>query len=207
MGSTGFGLLVEEHRGEISAAWKQAVEVELGVKEAVLSFAVAPLLREMALTLGREPDPARSREAWTRCAVLVRSTGTSAQLAREFMILQRCTWDALRARGATISPAERRAVDQWLHEALAESLDRLERVRLRAAAYSAPGVVPPSHRPAPVRPVVAAKPAIVPARRTPVPPISGSRPAAMRPPPLPSQRVAAARAQQTVILELDPIEG
>ncbi|HEX8959747.1 MAG TPA: hypothetical protein VF770_07985, partial [Solirubrobacterales bacterium] len=55
-----------------------------------LGFAVAPLLREMALALGGGGDAGRSREAWTRCAVLVRSHASPAQVAREFKLVRRC---------------------------------------------------------------------------------------------------------------------
>jgi hypothetical protein len=157
------GLLLEEHRVEIATAWRQAAEQELGIKEPALAFAVAPLLRELGLALGGEADPLRSRDAWTRCAVLVRSTVAPAQLAREFKLLHRCTWDALRLRGAPVGQAERRAADEWLDEALAEALDRLERVRLRVAAFEPRGamVVPALGR---------AKPPPLPPRRAPAPP-------------------------------------
>ncbi len=147
MGATGMGLLLEEHRGEIIAAWRQAVERELAVSEPALAFAVAPMLREMALAVGGDGLIQRSHEAWTRCAVLVRSNASSAQLAREMKLLHRCLWDALRLRGAPVSPTERRAADEWLDEALAEALDRLERVRIRAASFeSGPVIVPPIAR-------------------------------------------------------------
>lgn len=148
VGATGLGLLLEEHRGEISSAWRQAVEGELGVKDPALGFAVAPLLREMALALGGGAGATRpSRDAWTRCAVLVRSTAAAAQLAREFKILHRTVWEALRLRGTPIGPADRAAADEWLQEALAEALDRLERVRIRAAALErGPVVIPPIAR-------------------------------------------------------------
>jgi hypothetical protein len=163
VGATGMGLLLEEHRGEISTAWRQAVERELGVKDPALAFAVAPLLREMSLALGGEANAKRpSRDAWTRCAVLVRSTAASAQLAREFKLLHRTLWEALRARGTPVAPADRAAADEWLHEALAEALDRLERVRMRAAAFErGPVVIPPVARqqrppPLPSRPALVA---------------------------------------------------
>ena len=147
VGSTGLGLLLEEHRGEIATAWRRGVERELAVKDPALAFAVAPLLREMSLSLGGDADR-RSRDAWNRCAVLVRSNAGSAQLAREFKVLHRCIWEALRARGAPVGPAERLAVDEWLDEALAEALDRLERVRLRAASFEqrAAVIIPPVAR-------------------------------------------------------------
>lgn len=179
MASTGFGLLVDEHRGEIAAAWKQAVRDELGIADPALAFAVAPLLRELALTAGEEPDARRRREAWARCAVLVRSTATSAQLAREFKLLHRGLWSALRARGAPISQGDRRAADEWLDEALAEALDRLERVRARAAAFE---------RPPPARPLSA--------RSRPTPPPLPPQ-ARRRPPPLP--------LPDEPVLELEPL--
>jgi hypothetical protein len=147
VGSTGLGLLLEEHRGDIVATWRQRVQQELGVSEPALAFAVAPLLREMSLALGGHGAEARSREAWTRCAVLVRSTASAAQLAREFKLLHRGIWDALRARGAPVAQGDRSAADEWLDEALAEALDRLERVRLRAASFTrTPVVIPPAPR-------------------------------------------------------------
>ena len=57
--------------------------------------------------------------------------------AREYKVLHRCIWEALRARGAPVKLGERLSVDEWLDEALAEALDRLERVRLRAACLRA----------------------------------------------------------------------
>jgi hypothetical protein len=187
--STGMGLLLEEHRTEIGGAWRQAVERELGVREPALAFAVAPLLREMSLTLGSEGEARRSRDAWTRCAVLVRSSASAAQLAREFKLLHRCLWDALKARGAPIAQGERTAVDEWLDEALAEALERLERVRLRAASFEQQGpvIVPPVAR----------------QTRAPIPP----RPT---PPPLPRRGVPPQLRTVTPsdepIIELEPID-
>lgn len=187
MGATGMGLLLEEHRTEIAGAWRQAVERELGVREPALAFAVAPLLREMALALGGEAEQRRSRDAWSRCAVLVRSSAAPAQLAREFKLLHRCLWEALKARGAPVAQAERTAADEWLDEALAEALDRLERVRLRAASFERQGavVIPPVARQV----------------RAPAPP----RPT---PPPLPRRAapVRPAPAPEEPILELEPID-
>ncbi len=182
MGATGLGLLLEEHRGEIVSAWRRAVERELGTKEPALAFAVAPLLREMALALGGRADPQRSHEAWTRCAVLVRSNAAPAQLARETKILHRCTWDALRARGVPVTQSERLAADEWLAEGLAQALDRLERVRLRLASFDRGPVIVPAV-----------------ARARPVPPPLPPRDA--RPPP------ARVRPGDPVILELEPIQG
>jgi hypothetical protein len=163
MGSTGLSLVLEEHRAEITSAWKQAVARELGATEPALAFAVAPLLREMALAAGTRSGLEGSREAWTRCAVLVRSTAATAQLAREFKLLHRCTWAALRGGGALLSPSERRALDEWLDEALAHALDRLDRVRVRAAAYAQPGpVVIPGRAASPTPPPLP--------RRSPTPP-------------------------------------
>jgi hypothetical protein len=150
VGSTGLGLLLEEHRGEIIATWRQRIQRELGVAEPALAFAVAPLLREMALALGGQGAEARSRDAWTRCAVLVRSTASAAQLAREFKLLHRGIWEALRARGAPVSQLDRGSADEWLDEALAESLERLERVRLRVASFArTPVVIPAAARTTP----------------------------------------------------------
>jgi hypothetical protein len=147
VGETGLGLLIEEHRNEIVAAWRAAVERELTTREPALAFAMGPLVRELALAMGGRTDPQRSREAWSRCAVLVRSTANAAQLAREVKLVHRCVWEALRLRGAPVAQAERRAADEWLDEALAEALDRLERVRLRVASLSAgPVIVPPVAR-------------------------------------------------------------
>jgi hypothetical protein len=186
--STGMGLLLEEHRTEIAGAWRHAVERELGLREPALAFAVAPLLREMSLALGGEAEARRSRDAWTRCAVLVRSNAAPAQLAREFKLLHRCLWEALKSRGAPVAQAERSAADEWLDEALAEALERVERVRLRAASFEQQGpvIVPPIAR----------------QTRTPGAP-------RRTPPPLP--RRAAAPQPRTAqsdepILELEPID-
>jgi hypothetical protein len=189
LGATGVGLLIEEHRGEVASAWRQAVERELGVKEPALAFAVAPLLRELALAFGSGPDGRRSQEAWKRCAVLVRSTAAPAQLAREFKLLHRCAWEALRARGAPISQADRSAADEWLDEALAEALDRLERVRLRVASLESHG---PVVIPALARRQAAATP----------PPLPARAPAARAAPP-PLRRAPVVEEQ---VLELEPIE-
>jgi hypothetical protein len=193
--ATGVGLLLEEHRGEITAAWREAVERELGVREPALAFAVAPLLRELSLSMGGEGDPRRSREAWKRCAVLVRSNAAPAQLAREMKLLHRAAWDALRARGAPVSQADRRAADEWLDDALAEALDRIERVRQRVASLEGHG------------------PVVIPSR-------PGGM-AAPRPPPLPQRGSASTPVARVVralpapaarrvldeepILELEPI--
>jgi hypothetical protein len=152
VGSTGLGLLLEEQRGEIVAEWRQRVQHEVGVREPALAFAIAPLLREMTLALGSEGADGRSRDAWSRCAVLVRSTATSAQLAREYKVLHRCIWDTLRAREVPVSASDRTRADEWLGEALAEALDRLERVRLRVASYDRPPVVVPAAQPTRVTP-------------------------------------------------------
>jgi hypothetical protein len=151
VGATGVGLLLEEHRTEIATAWRQGVERELGAKDPALAFAVAPMLREMSLALGGDPRRA-SRDGWQRCAVLVRSTASPAQLAREFKLLHRAIWEALRGRGVPVSMADRAAADEWLQEALAEALDRLERVRIRAAALERPpAIVRPKPPPLPPR--------------------------------------------------------
>ena len=165
MGSTGMGLLLEEHRGEIVNTWRQRVERELRGEEPALAFAVAPLLREMVLALGSEGGDRRSYEAWARCAVLVRSTASAGQLAREFKVLHRCVWDALRARGAPVSPSDRTSVDEWLDDALAGALDRLDRVRQRVASFERAPAAAPALTPPPFRRTT---PPPLPVRRTPV---------------------------------------
>ncbi len=166
MGSTGLGLLLEEHRAEIVAAWRGRVARELGLDEPALSFAVAPLLRELVLALGAEEGVQRSRDAWSRCAVLVRSTAGPSQIVREVKLLRSCTWEALRVRGAPVTHGDRGAVDAWLDEALAEALERLERVRLRVSSLDRA----PTGKPAPA---AAAPP--VPARRAVPPPLPSTR--------------------------------
>lgn len=163
------GLLLEEHRGEIAAEWKRSVEAELDPGEAAIGFAVAPLLREMALALRGDAPSLRSAEpGLARCAVLVRSTAPAPRVAREFKLLHRAIWDVLRRAGRVVSPDERRAADEWLDEALAASLDRLDRVRMRIDLLErGPVVVAPSR-----------------AARTPDVPGAG----APRPPPLPRRR-------------------
>ncbi len=180
MGSTGLGLLLEEHRAEIVAAWRDRVSCELGLEEPALSFAVAPLLRELVLALGAEEGVQRSRDAWSRCAVLVRSTAGPSQIVRELKLLRACTWEALRVRGAPVTHGDRGAVDAWLDEALAEALERLERVRLRVSSLDRPSTgkaVPapaaaappvPARRPVPPPlPSARGRPVVVPARRAP----------------------------------------
>lgn len=179
------GLLVEEQRTEIAAAWKRGVEHELG-GEPALAFAVGPLLREMALALRGEDRLPRSARAAAvnggldghargdpdgaplRSAVLVRSGAAPARIAREFKILHRAVWEALRAAGHVVGADERRAADEWLDEALAAMLDRADRLRTRADLLDRP-----AERPSPasgMRP----------------PPLPRTRPVLARPPPFPA---------------------
>jgi hypothetical protein len=172
------GLLLEEQRGEIVSGWRRDVEHELG-GEPALAFAVGQLLREMSLALRGDPSPLRPGmtvdAGGARSAVLVRSGAASARIAREFKLLHRAIWDALKRASATVGADERRAADEWLDEALAAALDRLDRLRTRADLLDAspgPGGSPRSH-PAPpaswqpdVEPVSAAAP---PSSRTPPP--------------------------------------
>jgi hypothetical protein len=170
------GLLVEEQRGDVAAAWKRAVEDELG-GEPALGFAVGPLLREMGLAL-RDDGPGLGRasggphEGALRSAVLVRSGASPARVAREFKLLHRALWSTLRAAGRIVGADERRAADEWLDEALAAALDRLDRVRMRIDLLErAPAVVGPA-------------PHARPAQRP--PPLPTTRPPMFRPPPLPA---------------------
>ncbi|HET7753367.1 MAG TPA: hypothetical protein VFK85_05605 [Anaeromyxobacteraceae bacterium] len=137
MTSIGIGLLIEEHRGEIAASWRQGVAA-LGDPEPALGYAIAPLLRELSLALREPAAGARSREAWARCAVLIRSSAQPAQLAREVKALHEAIWGALRASGQSVMPDERSAVDAWLFDALAEFLERAERTRARLDVLGAP---------------------------------------------------------------------
>jgi hypothetical protein len=163
------GLLVEEQRSDVAAAWKRAVADELG-GEPALAFAVGPLLREMGLAL-RDDVPvivasSAPHEDTLRSAVLVRSGASPARVAREFKLLHRALWETLRAAGRIVGADERRAADEWLDEALALALDRLERVRSRLDLLErGPAVVPPTTDPSP----------------------------SQRPPPLPWARTAAPR--------------
>ncbi|HYG66621.1 MAG TPA: hypothetical protein VD838_03145, partial [Anaeromyxobacteraceae bacterium] len=146
MRAVALGLLLEEQRGEIGSAWKQLVEAELG-GEAAIGYAVAPLVRELSLALRGDVPHLRSRPApgdgTSRCAVLVRSTAQPARVAREFKLLHRAIWDVVRSGGHVVAPDERRAADEWLDEALAAALDRLERVRLRIEVLERGAVVVP----------------------------------------------------------------
>jgi hypothetical protein len=168
------GLLVEEQRGEVAETWKRAVEEELGGEPAI-GFAVGPLLRELSLSLRGDLPATRARgtDGLARCTVLVRSGAQPARVAREFKLLHRSIWDALRRAGRIVALDERRAADEWLDEALAAALDRLERVRIRIDLLErGPAVVAPARQglapsEAPIRP----------------PPLPTARPAA-RPPPL-----------------------
>ncbi len=174
MRAVAVGLLIEEQRSEISSAWRGTVEHELGGEPAI-GFAVGPLLREMALALRGDAPPSRVRsieDGLQRCAVLVRSGAQGARVAREFKLLHRAVWDTLRASGRIIAADERRAVDEWLDEALAASLERLDRVRARVELLERAPSAAPAARPAPV------------AQRPPPLPPARPRPAA-RPPPLP----------------------
>jgi hypothetical protein len=170
------GLLIEEQRSEIAAAWRGSVERELGGEPAI-GFAVGPLLREMALALRGDVPPSRlrsSEDALQRCAVLVRSGAQGGRVAREFKLLHRAIWDTLRAAGRIVAADERRAVDEWLDEALASCLDRLERVRARVELLERAPAVVPAARPAPATPE----------RPPPLPAARAHAPA--RPPPLPA---------------------
>jgi hypothetical protein len=177
------GLLIEEQRSEMAAAWKRAAEKELG-GEPALGFAVGPLLREMALALRGEDTLARASRvapaagapgadaAPLRSAVLVRSGSQPARVAREFKLLHRALWETVRAVGGVVGADERRAADEWLDDALAASLDRLDRVRTRAELLEVP-----AERPAQAREgTFYARP----------PPLPRNRPAAARPPAIPA---------------------
>jgi hypothetical protein len=113
--------------------------------------------------------------------VLVRTTASPGQLAREYKLVRRSVWGVHRARAAAVSQGDRRAADEWLDDALAEALDRIERVRIRVAALEKRG------------------PMIVPAL------------ARRKPPPLPRWRKAPQpaprRAGEETVLELDPIDA
>jgi hypothetical protein len=162
------GLLVEEQRGDVAAAWKRAVETELG-GEPALAFAVGPMLREMGLALrgdGPRAGAAHTQDGALRSAVLVRSSAAPARVAREFKLLHRALWDSLRAAGRIVGADERRAADEWLDEALAAALDRLDRVRARIDLLErAPAA--PARSP---QPSLAARPPPLPAARRVLPP-------------------------------------
>lgn len=170
MGAVAVGLLVEEHRGEIGEAWKRAVAEELG-GETAIEFAVGPLLRELSLALRGDAPPLRPRGAdgVARCTVLVRSGAQPARVAREFKLLHRAIWDALRRGGRIVAADERRAADEWLDEALAATLERIDRVRMRID-------------------LLERGPTVVPARD-----LARARAPMARPPPLPAARPAGAR--------------
>jgi hypothetical protein len=175
--SVAMGLLLEEHRGEITSTWKKLVETELG-GEAAIGYAVAPLLREMALALRGDVSPLRARvsagDGASRCAVLVRSTAQPARVAREFKLVHRAIWDVLRREGQVVAPDDRRAADEWLDDALASALERLERVRLRIEVLERGAVVVPAARGAAPTGGGSQRP----------PPLPRGRPAALFPPPL-----------------------
>ena len=57
---------------------------------------------------------------------------------RETKLLQRSIWEAIAASGQPVTPQERVAVDGWILDALAECVDRLERVRQRLEALDRP---------------------------------------------------------------------
>jgi hypothetical protein len=171
------GLLVEEQRGEIAEGWRRAVEEEL-TGEPGIGFAVGPLLRELSLSLRGDAPAMRARSAdgLARCTVLVRSGAQPARVAREFKLLHRAIWDALRRAGRIVAADERRAADEWLDEALAATLERLERVRMRIDLLErGPAVIPPAR-------TGLASAAAAPERP---PPLPGAR-AAAGPPPLPA---------------------
>jgi hypothetical protein len=149
--SVGLGLSIDERRTDVQAAWRRAVAAELGPSDPALGFAVGPLLRELALSLRGDLPTGRegSAEAVARLAVLVRASASPAQLARETKLLRRALWEALRPLGHPAFPEERRVVDEWLDEALAGALERVERARARGQArLSAPVIVPARAGPA-----------------------------------------------------------
>lgn len=163
MGAVAVGLLVEEQRAEIGESWRRAVAEQLG-GECAIEFAVGPLLRELSLALRGDTPALRPRGAdgLARCTVLVRSGAQPARVAREFKLLHRALWDALRRAGRIVAADERRSADEWLDEALAAALERIERVRMRID-------------------LLERGPAVVPAVRD-------TRAQGARPPPLPSAR-------------------
>jgi hypothetical protein len=177
-------LLLEEQRGEIVSGWRDHVERELG-DEPALAFAVGPLLREMSLALRGDASPFRGSDVspadagGARSAVLIRSGAQSGRVAREFKLLHRAVWDALKRAGAVVGVDERRAADEWLDEALAAALDRQDRLRTRADLLDAS---PASTATQPHRPAVAPWQPDVERVATPVP--AGT---AHRPPPLPAR--------------------
>lgn len=172
MGAVAVGLLVEEQRGEIAEAWRRAVSEELGGEEAI-GFAVGPLLRELSLALrgdARQGRAPRGADGLLRCGVLVRSGAPPARVAREFKLLHRALWDTLRRAGRIVAIDERRAADEWLDEALAAALERLDRVRMRIDLLErGPAVIAPAREGG----------------------LATPPPGSLRPPPLPSQRAAA----------------
>jgi hypothetical protein len=176
VGAVAVGLLVEEHRNEIAESWKRAVGEELGGEPAI-GFAVGPLLRELSLALRGETPALRPRGAdgLARCTVLVRSGSSPARVAREFKLVHRAVWDTLRRAGRIVALDERRSADEWIDEALASALERLDRVRMRIDLLEkGPPVVTPAVSPA--RPAASGLgPPPLPATRT------------MRPPPLPAE--------------------
>lgn len=147
MNTIGVGLLVEEHRGEIATGWRSAASALGG--EPALGYAVGPLLRELSLALRAEDGTGRAADAWARVAVLVRSSARPVQLVRETKLLQRAIWEAIAASGQPVTPQERLAVDGWLLDALAECVDRLERVRLRLESLDRPAPEGSASRAAP----------------------------------------------------------
>jgi hypothetical protein len=178
VGAVAVGLLVEEHRAEVGEAWKHAVEEELG-GEPALGYAIGPLVRELSLALRGDTPPLRPRgaEGVQRYIVLVRSGAQPARVAREFKLLHRSLWDALRRAGRIVALEERRAADEWLDEALAATLERLERVRLRIDLLErGPALIAPQAQ-AP----------------------DATRTASLRPPPLPSMQPPARSPRPPVI--------
>ncbi|MFT3916884.1 MAG: hypothetical protein QM704_23210 [Anaeromyxobacteraceae bacterium] len=170
MRAVSVGLLVEEQRSEIAAAWKVAVDRELGGEPAI-GFAVGPLLRELSLALRDDATPrpggAPPGGGAARCAVLIRSGAEASRVVREFRLLHRAVWETLREAGSPVSASDRLAADGWLGDALAVAVERIERQQRRIE-------------------LLERGPAFVPARPSPrPPPLPAARPAA-RPPPLPA---------------------
>ncbi len=153
---------------------------------------MGPLLRELSLALrGDTPRLASTRaRRLARCTVLVRAAASPARVAREFKLLHRAVWDTLRRAGRIVAADERRSADEWLDEALAAVLERIDRVRMRidllerGPAVIGPGDPRPGRRRPP--PLPAARPGARGRLRR-----AGTAGVVARPAPLPRGRRAA----------------
>jgi len=118
------GLMIEEHRQDIIAAWRAAVQDQ---GPAVLEFALPVYVHELARALRHGLPPHR---AWERCAMLVRRHGpvSASRVVRELAALRRALWSVLAQHRRAVRPDWRLGVDLVLDETMAAIVEALTRL-------------------------------------------------------------------------------